>query len=174
MSELYVIILTVTTGILSIVCGFSFQQLCITHIDDKDRINKALYVVIVNLLGVILNILFYSSYMYPKAILLFGLSVEMTESIFEAISIIITFYVLIKFVLSIIDRLHFQLNIKPPKFIRPLFYSMLIIVIIMVLICYSFTHIFNDWVFMHIFHITLAIVIFIETMVVLRSLLKLR
>ena len=171
--EFWLLVPGASTFIISTLSIISFQQLCHTDIDDKIRLRKVSWVCVVCINAIILNILIYSKYMWQDQQLIYRLTVEDITNIFEAFAMIITFHVLVMFVLSLIDKLHSKLNISTPKPLKYLFYALQTVIILMVLICYSFSYIFADITWMHIFHITLAIVIFIQSLFILSSLIKL-
>eukprot|EP01083_Nonionella_stella_P105690 304157_1 len=169
----YWILIGISSLVLTILCVLTCKQLCNTDIYERTRLHNVIWVACVNIIGIILNALTYVSYMYPHLTLFLGLNVKILTYIFEAFAMIITFYMLELMVLSIMNRLYEQLNIQPPKFIKHLFYGIQILIVVMVFLCYSFVYLFGSIIWMHIFHITLGIIIFIEAIFVLRSLVQL-
>eukprot|EP01084_Bolivina_argentea_P205316 350769_1 len=167
--KVMIILLGVTTCILITFFIISIQQICITKMNEKQRLRRAFRTAFFNISSIMLNTLQYLSYLNPHCILLprTHLNIQKARDIFEAFLIITGFHIFRIFSLSIIDRLYAPINRKRPKWIQLFYIFLEIFIIIMVLIFYGIMPLISPEIqWTKIFYIILGVVVMIEAFII--------
>ena len=157
---------SITSTILLFLLCMTLKQFCNTNISDKQKCHRSMSVVLFSICAITLNTFTYLSSIYPHKLFV-GLNLVRFTFIFEAIVTIIGFHIFCLFHKTIIDGFYKATNIQIPSWINYTFNILQIFVIIMIIICYSFVFIFNQWYTLMVFYILYAIILFSQSILVL-------
>eukprot|EP01084_Bolivina_argentea_P087351 157757_1 len=160
--DLYILLLSISIGILLIIWILELNQLCLTQASDAHRIRVIFLALLWTTLSIISNGLIYSSAIYPDVVLK-SIDVKLSDVsvVFESLYMMIGFHIFRLFHLFMIDQLYSSTNQMPPKVYQYLFNILEFIVIIMVSICYSFVFIFPNINWIIIWYIILSVIVII-------------
>eukprot|EP01083_Nonionella_stella_P147086 463526_1 len=172
---IYIILLCISSILFIVLWTFIMHQFCTTKVKRIERVFKTSLLALLATLSVFLNVSTYLAFILPDYAHISDSTLWVVSNLLEVTVLILGFYLFSMFQMSIICDMYTPINMKPPKWIKPLFNAIQFTYFFTVLFFFSFVYLFKNVIWIWRFYFVLSSVTFIQALIVfcvLRRLLK--
>eukprot|EP01084_Bolivina_argentea_P266348 451743_1 len=172
-STLDVVSFSTSNGLLIIIWIIVCTQLCTTKIKNVTRCCRICWVLVFNSLLIALNSLYYLSNWYPNYPLLYkSLTLTTFTIIFEGLTLIVGFHLVIQLQIWLINQLYVNVNKYLPKWIKIGYTLQKIIIILIIISGCALNIIFNEINYIYSSHSIIAFIVFIDSLIITFTIIK--
>eukprot|EP01084_Bolivina_argentea_P100931 181048_1 len=163
--QLFFILFISSTVILTSFWSFILEQLCVTSIKNKQRLQRAVFAFLFCTTSMLMNTIYYLSSMYSHYVLFAHFQVADLRNICEGIGVVIGSQVYRIYLNTLYDALYSPMEIQKPIFIQYVPAIIQFAVLVAAITCYICDYIYSQPMYMFLFYIILDGIILIPLLI---------